>query len=82
MTGLVPPAGPKPFRRGESPIIPVFLATDIKAWMLDTGRDQLTDSAEFTFWRDLLMIAFRSLSVIPRMASSIFTPRRCMSRSR
>ena len=45
-------------------------------------RTQLTDSAEFTLRRDLLMIIFRSSSVMPWMASSIFTPRRCKSRSR
>jgi len=44
-------------------------------------RLQLTDSAEFTLRRDLLINLFRSSSVMPWIASSIFTPRRCKSRS-
>jgi hypothetical protein len=34
MAGLVPPAGPKPLRRGEGPAIHVFAA---KTWTPGTG---------------------------------------------
>jgi hypothetical protein len=44
-------------------------------------RVQLTDSAEFTLRKDLLIRNLRSSSVMPLIASSIFTPRRCNSRS-
>jgi len=36
MAGLVPPAGPKPLRRGEGPAIHVFLNTERKTWMPGT----------------------------------------------
>jgi hypothetical protein len=50
-------------------------------FMEGISQVQLTDSAECTLRKDLLISNLRSSSVMPRIASSIFTPRRCNSRS-
>ena len=45
MAGLVPPAGPKPLRRGEGPAIHVFATSERKTWMPGSA-DKFTQSAQ------------------------------------
>ena len=47
MAGLVPPAGPKPLRRGEGPAIPAFVAVgkkDVDA-RHKAGHDEMTGAS-------------------------------------